>query len=154
MSPPKLKVSRAGNILGDFTREEILKGIQNGTFSPEDYFWDPENKSAGWQRLSDLPKEPEPPKPSASNPPAVPPQPSSAQAGATEKPVNAASKNAEENPSGRSSLGVFIILVGMFIAFIGIIGDPEGSAIRQGVLSQMITNGLLVMIFGLIFARK
>jgi hypothetical protein len=150
----KLKVSKGGQILGDFTRQEIAEGLANGTLLPDDYYWDPENKSAGWQRLSDLPKEPEQPKASSSNPLAIPTPPSAPQAQPPAKAQDAANKKAEDDAAMRLTFGVIIILGGMFIVFLGLVGDPRDSAIRQAVLSQMITNGLLVMIFGLILARK
>jgi len=150
----KLKVSKGGQILGDFTRQEIQEGLSNGTLLPDDHFWDPENKSAGWQKLSDLPKEPEPPKTNSSNHPAIPTPLPAPQAQPPAKAQDAASKRAEDDAAMRFNLGVVIILAGLFIVFLGVIGDPKDSAIRQAVLSQMITNGLLAMIFGLILARK
>lgn len=148
----KLKVSRGGKILGDFTKEEVLEGLSKGTFLPTDYFWDPENKSAGWQKLSTL----SPGSASSPPPPAPPVKPTASPA----QPKPAVIQPAKiETQWGwfktiRFILGIIVFFWGALLAMIGAGGDPTGSAIRQAVLAQHVTNGLLLMILAVLIARK
>jgi hypothetical protein len=148
----KLKVSRAGTILGDFSREEVLEGLSKETFLPTDYFWDPENKSAGWVKMNTLSPE------AASSPPPPAPQAKPAVRPTQSKPAVIQPTKVEVQwgwlKTIRFILGIIIFLWGTLLAVIGAGGDPAGSAIRQAVLAQHVTNGLLLMILAVLIARK
>lgn len=148
MSSPKLKVSRDGKVLGDYTLEEILEGIQKGIFGSKDYFWDPLNKSAGWQKLNLLKSAGEPSKPKPPTPPQTPAQPRQTD---REKPDSKALSTAKIL---RLIFGLLLLFVGFLIFSSGFLGNPGDSAIRQGVLEMRQTNGLLILIIGLLIARK
>jgi hypothetical protein len=51
-------------------------------------------------------------------------------------------------------LGIAAFIIGVFVLLRGLAGDPDGSAIRQQVLVQTMTNGILLMILGHIMARR
>ena len=51
-------------------------------------------------------------------------------------------------------LGALTFIVGCFVLVVGFMGSPEGSAIRQQVLAQHMTNGILLMILGFVMARR
>jgi hypothetical protein len=163
----KLKVSRAGTILGDFSREEVLEGLSKETFLPTDYFWDPENKSAGWQELGLLPKT------------TAQMEPTQTGHNATANIPISTSPNPPNKQGGYSplyELGYFIghilswfrviwnglshfmgtaaIVIGLFYISESVFSDQVRSAIHQGVLAQWMTNGLLLILIGIILKRK
>jgi hypothetical protein len=147
----KLSVSRSGKILGDFPKEEVLAGIEKGLFLPTDHFWDPENKPAGWQKLALLLPPAEQSKLAAQ---AATPRKSPAPA-----PAPSPLPPKEESQWSwwkaiRVILGVIVFLIGAFVGVDALAQNPDGSAIRQAVLAQWGTNGILLMIFGLLIARK
>ena len=51
-------------------------------------------------------------------------------------------------------IGIVIFLIGGFVLLGGLAGDASGSAIRQQVLVQTMTNGILLMILGCIMAKR
>jgi hypothetical protein len=51
-------------------------------------------------------------------------------------------------------IGVGAFIVGIFVLLGGLSGDATGSAIRQQVLVQTMTNGILLMILGCLMARR
>ena len=51
-------------------------------------------------------------------------------------------------------LGTAAFVIGVFVLLRGFAGDPDGSAIRQQVLVQTMTNGILLMILGYMMARR
>ena len=51
-------------------------------------------------------------------------------------------------------IGIVVFLVGGFVLFGGLVGDATGSALRQQVLVQTMTNGILLMILGCIIAKR
>ena len=51
-------------------------------------------------------------------------------------------------------LGTAAFIIGVFVFLRGLAGDPDGSAIRQQVLVQTMTNGILLMILGYMMARR
>lgn len=163
----KLKVSRAGKILGDFTKEEVLEGLSKGTFLPTDYFWDPENKSVGWQELGLMPK------------PLVPKEPPQAGPSALGESTKGNLTNSPNKQGGYSPLyelgyvighmlswlkviwnglspfmGTAAVVIGILYVFEGAFSTQARSAIHQGVLAQWMTNGLLLIIIGLMLKRK
>jgi Fe2+ transport system protein B len=51
-------------------------------------------------------------------------------------------------------IGIVVFIVGGFVLFGGLVGDATGSALRQQVLVQTMTNGILLMILGCIMAKR
>lgn len=51
-------------------------------------------------------------------------------------------------------IGVGAFIIGVFVLLGGLSGDATGSAIRQQVLVQTMTNGILLMILGCLMARR
>jgi uncharacterized membrane protein len=51
-------------------------------------------------------------------------------------------------------LGTAAFIIGVLVFLRGLAGDPGGSAIRQQVLVQTMTNGILLMILGYMMARR
>ena len=51
-------------------------------------------------------------------------------------------------------LGTAAFIIGVLVFLRGLAGDPDGSAIRQQVLVQTMTNGILLMILGYMMARR
>lgn len=60
----------------------------------------------------------------------------------------------DENGGLFKFLGTAAFIVGVFVLLRGLVGDPDGSAIRQQVLVQTMTNGILLMILGYMMARR
>jgi len=50
--------------------------------------------------------------------------------------------------------GTAAFIIGVIVFLRGLAGDPDGSAIRQQVLVQTMTNGILLMILGYMMARR
>jgi len=50
--------------------------------------------------------------------------------------------------------GILCFLLGGAVLLKAMGGDPDGSAIRQAVLAQHMTNGILLMILGCIIAKR
>jgi hypothetical protein len=133
---PKYKVSRAGNTIGNFTLWEIKEWIQTGKLDWTDDFWTEGMKE--WAKLEVIRKHVL----SAEKPSASPGQESYL------KPPSI------DVSSKLPAIGLLIFFVGAAVMFLGIIHDPDGSAIRQEVLMQQITNGILLMILGVLIAKK
>lgn len=51
-------------------------------------------------------------------------------------------------------IGVLFFVIGGAVLLKALGGDPDGSAIRQAVLAQHMTNGILLMILGCIIAKR
>ncbi len=51
-------------------------------------------------------------------------------------------------------MGAIIFIIGALTLFSGLVSDATGSAIRQGVLAQHMTNGILLMILGKLISSK
>jgi hypothetical protein len=51
-------------------------------------------------------------------------------------------------------IGVIVFFVGGIVLLSGLAGNPDGSAIRQAVLAQHMTNGILLMILGVLIAKR
>jgi hypothetical protein len=45
-------------------------------------------------------------------------------------------------------------MIGGLVLINGLTGNPDGSAIRQAVLAQHMTNGILLMILGVLIAKR
>ncbi|MFM2211928.1 MAG: domain 2 [Verrucomicrobiota bacterium] len=67
---------------------------------------------------------------------------------------NKANERLDENGGLFKFLGTVAFIIGVFVLLRGFAGDPDGSAIRQQVLVQTMTNGILLMILGYMMARR
>lgn len=67
---------------------------------------------------------------------------------------NKAKERLDEHGGCLKFVGVGVFIVGGFVLFGGLVGDATGSAIRQQVLVQTMTNGILLMILGCIMAKR
>jgi flagellar biosynthesis GTPase FlhF len=67
---------------------------------------------------------------------------------------NKAKERLDEHGGCLRFVGVGVFIVGGFVLFGGLVGDAAGSAIRQQVLVQTMTNGILLMILGCIMAKR
>lgn len=65
-----------------------------------------------------------------------------------------ASERLDESGGFFKFIGVGAFIVGVFVLLGGLAGDATGSAIRQQVLVQTMTNGILLMILGCLLARR
>ena len=85
-------------------------------------------------------------------------RPPTSQAAATPPPplpsANQSSRSEEKSGGGSSLVGSIIFVIGVLTLLSGLTGSPDGSAIRQGVLAQHMTNGILLMILGKLISAK
>jgi hypothetical protein len=51
-------------------------------------------------------------------------------------------------------VGSIVGIAGIIVLAIGLLTSPDGSAIRQQVLAQHMTNGILLMILGVLLAKR
>lgn len=67
---------------------------------------------------------------------------------------NKAKERLDEHGGLFKFIGTVAFVIGAFVFLRGLAGDPDGSAIRQQVLVQTMTNGILLMILGYMMARR
>lgn len=67
---------------------------------------------------------------------------------------NKANERLDEHGGLFKFLGTAAFIIGVIVFLRGLAGDPDGSAIRQQVLVQTMTNGILLMILGYMMARR
>jgi uncharacterized membrane protein len=65
-----------------------------------------------------------------------------------------ASARLDENSGCFMAVGVAVILIGGVVLLIALAGDDAGSAIRQQVRTQQMTNGILLLILGYIITKR
>lgn len=165
-----LSISRQGSILGQFTLRAVRDGLLNGKFRATDVYW--VRGMAGWDSLDKLPApaEPKPEEPPPATEPsatagasspsalALPPPPAAVTARpgsappAIPKAPSSPQPASPANPAWKAR-GNGLIVVGALVFLYGLLADPQGSAIRQQVLVQHMTNGLLFAIAGLLVRK-
>jgi hypothetical protein len=141
-------IARSGKALGAFTKEQIIQGLKKGTYQYSDHIWDPKNKEAGWRKVSDLFSDSS----TGNATPPLPPKPTSPR---------------QDNESGLGDVywesllkivgpvfAALAIMVGSMMFINALTMDPDNSAIRQAVIQQMETNGLLVILIGVLIAKQ
>lgn len=68
--------------------------------------------------------------------------------------TNKSQQTGEKTSGGASLAGAIVFVIGALTLLSGLTGSPDGSAIRQGVLAQHMTNGILLMILGKLLSTK
>jgi hypothetical protein len=141
----KIKVAREGKEIGEFWPWEICERWASGHLSMTDDYW--REGMASWGKLQDIKEEIITSKrPAQATKTSTPPPPS---------PSTNKSQQAGEKTSGGASLaGAIVFVIGALTLLSGLTGSPDGSAIRQGVLAQHMTNGILLMILGKLLSTK
>jgi hypothetical protein len=129
------KVSRNGQPIGTFDIWGIKEGLDDGKLRWTDDFWTQGMNE--WSKLEVIRKL----------------VMSSDKAG-SQGGLSPDDKPAYDITEKFPIIGLFILFVGAAVFVIGMVGNPDGSAVRQQVLMQQMTNGLLIMILGAIIAKK
>ena len=142
----KIKIARGGKELGEFSAWEICRKWMDAELSLTDDYWRP--GMTRWGKLREIKNE----LLAAQKPKAVTDSP--APSPAPPKPPAAIEKKEGADGCGGTILGAIVIVVGALTLLTGFTGDATGSAIRQGVLMQQMTNGILLMILGVLLAKK
>jgi hypothetical protein len=138
-------IARAGKALGVFTKEQIIQGLKNGAYQYSDHIWDPKNKEAGWRKVSDLFSDSS----TGNATPPLPPKPTSPR-----QDSNFGPDSFSRTQIIQYILSGFVILAGLMMLAYSSMLDADNSAIRQAVLEQMKTNGLLVILIGVLIAKR
>ena len=149
--PSIYKVARKGKHLGEFGPWELKNALEAGKLLWTDDYWT--SGMAQWAKLETIrpqllsAQQPAPAQPSGTPPPPLPPgvpPPQATPDGADKTNVNV----------GAQVVGTLVFLVGGLVTLSGLTSSPEGSAIRQGVIVQHMTNGILLMILGVLIAKR
>ncbi len=126
----KFIVAREGKVFGEFEPWEIKDWIKGGRLTWTDDFW--QEGMDKWAKLEII-KE---------------------QVLKAQRPT-IASSNPEVAPSKiLARTGTVLMAAGLITLAVALFSSPEGSAIRQTVLAQYMTNGILLMILGVLVAKK
>jgi hypothetical protein len=178
MKPDTLvSISRHGTVLGQFTLSVVQDGLTNGKFKSDDFYWC--KGMVEWENLTKLPAATKQvttefdldtlpvntdsptlstpttinpviqPKPTPAKPPGPPPP-----TPIISTPIPSTSKTPIPNTSARKIMTAIFFVIGTLLFLHGLLTDPQGSAIRQQVLVQHMTNGLLFAILGMIGGKR
>lgn len=137
-------VARDGKTIGDFNIWELKEGLSEKSLSWDDDYWHAD--MTNWAKLETIrhqivhaqkPTPTAPPK-TISSPPSLP----TAQANPKDK-----------RNEGAIALGVILFIAGCVVLLRSATSDP-GNVIQQAVLAQYMTNGILLMILGVLMAKK
>jgi hypothetical protein len=144
---PRIRIARKGKEIGEFSPWEVNQKWIAGEISMTDDYW--RGGMTKWGKLQEIKDEilaakklePATPIETPAPPDVIPPLPL--------PPVQ---------PSNDSSpyfaFGVIVFIIGAITLLGGLASDATGSAIRQGVFAQHMTNGILLMILGVLLAKK
>ena len=136
------KVARGGKTIGDFKAWELKEWLADDRLRWTDDFW--HTGMTAWAKLETIrtvilaAQKPAPPTP--------PP-----------KQLGQADSKQDNDGCVHFALlpiGVIVIFVGGIVLLSGLTGNPDGSAIRQAVLAQHMTNGILLMILGVLIVKR
>jgi hypothetical protein len=180
--PLKVRISRQGKEIGTFPADEVISLHAKGTLKDADFYW--HNGMSDWAPLSQFilaetrRRQAEKEKAEeAKREERLARERANAKMEEERRAAEAARIRSDEEKSSRSSLGsqssvgpgrtdktddvrgwpilgALTFIVGCFVLVVGFMGSPEGSAIRQQVLAQHMTNGILLMILGFVMARR
>lgn len=179
--PLKVRISRQGKELGTFPADEVVSLHAKGTLKDADFYW--HNGMSDWAPLSQFilaetrrrqaekekaeeakraeriareranAKEDE--ARSAEEARIREEKGGNARASAGAQSSGApGNTNKPDDVGGWQIAGALVFIIGGFVLLDGLVGNPQGSAIRQQVLAQHMTNGILLMILGFVMARR
>lgn len=148
MSPDhKIRVARAGKVIGEFGIGEVKQQWIASELSMTDDYW--RSGMNKWGKLKDIKQEI-----LAAKIPLTPPIKTEVDPVGTPPPVPQPAPTPREPPSTFEVAGMIIFAIGAFTLYCGFASDATGSAIRQGVFAQHMTNGILLMMLGVLIAKK
>lgn len=170
--PLRLKISRKGNEIGTFSPEEVVSLHAKGTLEDTDFYW--HTGMSDWARLSqfllaevrrrqDEKERSEEAKRAErlarERAKAKEDEARSAEAARINRSLERArsddgSGDKKDDVQGWPTVGALTFIIGGFVLVNGLASNPDGSAIRQQVLAQHMTNGILLMILGFVMARR
>jgi hypothetical protein len=144
---PRIRIACKGKEIGEFSPWEINQKWIAGEISMTDDYW--RGGMTKWGKLQEIKEEilaakkPEPATPMAAPAPSpvIPPLPPSP-------------AQPSDNGSPYFAFGVIVFIIGAITLLGGLASDATGSAIRQGVFAQHMTNGILLMILGVLLAKR
>ena len=157
-----VKISRDGKEIGTYEAKEAVRLLLNGTLKRKDFYW--HDGMTIWAPLLEL-EASEAFRKFVKDAKAKAELEERAKKKADEDAISAAarvlwvkrkaSERLDENEWRASSvLGILCFLLGGAVLLNALGGNPDGSAIRQAVLAQHMTNGILLMILGSVIAKR
>lgn len=163
-----ISIARQGNRLGQFPLSAVRAGLVSGKFTSKDYYW--ATGMTNWEPLDQLPKEEQEPEPEeieiAAPETPVTPAPTLIQGTPAGQPAPTATTAPAPNlappppplpillpADWRKTASTILLTIGAVEFLYGLTASPEGSAIRQQVLVQHMTNGLLFAILSLMVRK-
>jgi len=144
------KVARKGQHIGEFEPWELKVALETGKLQWTDDFWT--SGMAKWEKLETIrtliitAKKPAPTPDPITPPPTPPPS--------AQPPMPTGPKEEPDSRAGSQAVGTIVFMIGGLVLINGLTGNPDGSAIRQAVLAQHMTNGILLMILGVLIAKR
>ena len=126
----KYKVAREGKVFGEFELWEIKNWVEGGRLSWTDDFW--QEGMDNWAKLDVI----------------------KSQILKAQRTGNAPTDSPTTANSKLTTAGTVFMLAGLITLGVALVRDPDGSAVRQSVLAQYMTNGILLMILGVLVAKK
>jgi hypothetical protein len=148
MSPDhKIRIARAGKLIGEFGIWEVKQKWIASELSMSDDYW--RSGMTRWGKLQDIKEEI-----LASAEPVQHAPRTESEFSQTTPPLPPPVTASDESPSGFKFVGVIVFIIGAFTLLCGFASDATGSAIRQGVFAQHMTNGILLMILGVLLAKR
>jgi len=156
-----VKISRDGKEFGAYEAREAVRLLLNGTLKGTNFYW--HDGMTEWAPLLKL-KSSETFRQLVEKAKTKAEEEERAKKRADEDAISAAardlwikkkaSERLDENGSVFLVFGILCFLLGGAVLLKALGGDPDGSAIRQAVLAQHMTNGILLMILGCIIAKR
>ena len=144
------KIARSGKHIGDFELWELRPALEAGKLLWTDHYWT--TGMPKWEKLETIrtlvmaAKKPAPTTEPTTPPPSPPPS--------AQPPMPAGPKEEPDSRAGSQAVGTIVFMIGGLVLINGLTGNPDGSAIRQAVLAQHMTNGILLMILGVLIAKR
>lgn len=144
------KIARSGKHLGDFELWELKPALEAGKLLWTDHYWT--TGMSKWEKLETIrtpiitAKKPAPTPDPITPPPTPPPS--------AQPPMPTGPKEEPDSRAGSQAVGTIVFMIGGLVLINGLTGNPDGSAIRQAVLAQHMTNGILLMILGVLIAKR